>query len=154
MLNLDNIEYVTTYNVWFCIRLIIIAIPICIGLGILIERTVSSFMAYEAYKKDGLISGLILSFFISLVIIFYFGKTSYSKVEISDKEKCIEVFGENPQDRCRYVRSEGDNFYYYYVLDSYLEERNEDELKDSIEEKFNVDVFQADIKNKTKVVKR
>ena len=156
MLNLDSIEYVTTYNVWFCVRLIIIVIPICIGLGILIERAVSPFGAYKVYKKDGLISGLILPFFISLVIIFCFGKTNYAKVEIADKEKCIEAFGGNPQVRCSYIRSEGDKFYYYYVLEQCLEKQvfhNEDELKNSIKEKFKSDLFQADIKNKTTVVK-
>ncbi len=157
MLNLDSIEYVATYNIWFCIRLIIIAIPICIGLEILIGRAVSPFAAYKVYKKDGFISGLILSFFVSLAIIFCFGKTNYAKVEIADKEKCIEVFGGNPQDRCSYIRSEGNKFYYYYVLDQFLEKQvfqNEDELKNSIEKKFESDLFQADIKNKTTVMKK
>ncbi len=154
MLNLDSIEYVTIYNVWFCIRLIIIAIPICIGLGILIGGAVSPFMSYKAYKKDALILGLILSFLVSIFIIFRFGKTNYAKVEIADKEKCIEIFGEDPQDRYKYIRSEGDKFYYYYVLGFDLEEQNEDELKNSIEKKFNSYSFQTDIKNKSKIMKK
>lgn len=157
MLNLDSIEYVTIYNVWFCIRLIIIAIPICIGLGILIGGAVSPFMSYKAYKKDALILGLILSFLVSIFIIFRFGKTNYAKVEIADKEKCIEIFGEDPQDRYKYIHSEGDKFYYYYVLEQGLGKKfsqNEDELKNSIEKKFSRDSFQADIKNKTTVIKK
>ncbi|MBS6535840.1 hypothetical protein [Peptoniphilus harei] len=153
MLNLDNIEYVTIYNVWFCIRLIIILIPIGIGVGMFFEWAFSPYLEYYN-KRDGFISGLIFSFFISLAVICFLGKTNYAKVEIVDKEKCIEIFGENPQDGFRHVRSEGDKFYYYYVLGSNLEEQNEDELKNSIEETFNNYSLQAEIKNKTKVIKK
>ncbi len=152
MLNLENIDYVTIYNVWFCVRLIIIAIPIITGLGMLI-------IGYPnmVFDKKSIISGLIVSFLVSIFIIFCFGRTNYAKVEIADKEKCIEVFGENPQDRFSYIRSEGDKFYYYYVLEQGLGKKfsqNEDELKNSIEKKFSRDSFQADIKNKTTVIKK
>ncbi len=156
MLNLENIDYVTIYNVWFCVRLLIILVPISIGLGMFFEWASSPYLEYYD-KRDGFILGLIFSFFISLIVIYCFGKTNYAKVEIADKEKCIEVFGENPQDRFSYIRSEGDKFYYYYVLEQGLGKKfsqNEDELKNSIEKKFSRDSFQADIKNKTTVIKK
>lgn len=151
MLNLDSIEYVTIYNVWFCVRLLIILVPIITGLGMFI-------IGYPnmVFDKRSIISGLIVSFLVSIFIICYFGRINYAKVEIVDKEKCIEVFGENPQDRFSYIRSEGDKFYYYYVLEQGLGKKvfqNEDELKNSIKEKFSRDSFQANVKNKTTVVK-
>ena len=149
MLNLNNIEYVTIYNTWFCIRLLIILVPI-------ITLLVMFIIGYPnmIFDKRSIIPGLIFSFFVSIFIICSFGRINYAKIEIADKEKCIDVFGENPQDRYKHIRSEGDKFYYYYVLGSNLEEQNEDDLKNSIKETFNNLSFQAGIKNKTKVIKK
>lgn len=147
MLNLDHIEYVTTYNIWFCIQLFIIATFV-----LMVLYAIMSKLLYNRLEKTGFIIVFVISFFAFISILYSYGKTTYAKVEITDKEKCIELFGAYPQDRFEYIRSEGDKFYYYYLMNSVY--KNEDELKELIEERFNYHSFQADIKKQTRVIKK
>lgn len=141
MLNLENIEYITTYNIsLFVIYGLIFAFAI-------VFTFVLSYVMFRFFYWREIVFCLSICFIFLVLMIYPKRKVNYAKVEIVDKEKYIELLGNNLQDRCKYIKSDG-NKLYYYALNSSFE--NENELKNSIQKKFNELNFEIERQNKAK----